>query len=249
MRSLWRARCSTGRPTPLVILLHSRCAVSQFPQYPVRLPARPSGPPKVMLIVAASVVAIFTLFGLFAAQRWIGAGLFMGGFVVAGWGVWQLVRRRGIRALVGIGAAACMGIVGGVSLPEAPPKIQAVAAPVATPTPTPSPTPTPTPSPTPAPAPATSEPPAPVPSTVPARAAEPTKQPAAAPTTKAPVPTTKAPAATTKAPEPARTTEAAEVSGAVHPGAFCSGGVGRSKTGKPMVCKPGSDGRNRWQSA
>ncbi|WP_377010735.1 hypothetical protein [Arthrobacter sp. GCM10027362] len=34
----------------------------------------------------------------------------------------------------------------------------------------------------------------------------------------------------------------------VHPGAFCSGGVGVSKTGKPMVCAPGSDGRNRWQS-
>jgi len=34
----------------------------------------------------------------------------------------------------------------------------------------------------------------------------------------------------------------------VHPGAFCSGGVGVSKTGKPMVCAPASDGRNRWQS-
>lgn len=34
----------------------------------------------------------------------------------------------------------------------------------------------------------------------------------------------------------------------VHPGAFCSGGTGVSKTGKPMVCAPGSDGRLRWQS-
>ncbi|WJY73266.1 hypothetical protein CAURIC_08265 [Corynebacterium auriscanis] len=37
--------------------------------------------------------------------------------------------------------------------------------------------------------------------------------------------------------------------GTVHPGAYCSGGTGVSKTGKPMVCAPASDGRNRWQSA
>ena len=34
----------------------------------------------------------------------------------------------------------------------------------------------------------------------------------------------------------------------VHPGAYCSGGTGVSKTGKPMVCAPASDGRLRWQS-
>ncbi|MGV0328075.1 hypothetical protein ACUY3D_02695 [Corynebacterium guaraldiae] len=35
----------------------------------------------------------------------------------------------------------------------------------------------------------------------------------------------------------------------VHPGSFCDGGTGVSKNGVPMVCAPGSDGRNRWQSA
>ena len=38
--------------------------------------------------------------------------------------------------------------------------------------------------------------------------------------------------------------------GTVHPGSFCDPpGTGVSKTGKPMVCAPGSDGRNRWRSA
>ncbi|MDL2075192.1 PASTA domain-containing protein [Streptomyces sp. GXMU-J15] len=39
--------------------------------------------------------------------------------------------------------------------------------------------------------------------------------------------------------------------GTVHPGAFCSpsGATGTSRTGKPMVCGPGSDGRDRWRSA
>lgn len=37
--------------------------------------------------------------------------------------------------------------------------------------------------------------------------------------------------------------------GFVHPGAFCSGGSGVSKTGKAMVCAPGADGKNRWRSA
>lgn len=37
--------------------------------------------------------------------------------------------------------------------------------------------------------------------------------------------------------------------GFVHPGAFCSGGTGVSKTGKAMVCAPGADGKNRWRSA
>lgn len=35
----------------------------------------------------------------------------------------------------------------------------------------------------------------------------------------------------------------------VHPGSFCSGGTGVSKTGKPMVCAPATDGRLRWQGA
>lgn len=42
---------------------------------------------------------------------------------------------------------------------------------------------------------------------------------------------------------------AAPAAGYVHPGSFCSGGTGVSKTGKPMVCAPGSDGRMRWQGA
>jgi beta-lactam-binding protein with PASTA domain len=37
--------------------------------------------------------------------------------------------------------------------------------------------------------------------------------------------------------------------GYVTPGAFCSGGTGVSKTGKPMVCAPAKDGRNRWLGA
>jgi hypothetical protein len=38
--------------------------------------------------------------------------------------------------------------------------------------------------------------------------------------------------------------------GTVHPGSFCDPpGTGVSKKGKPMVCAPGSDGRNRWQGA
>lgn len=39
--------------------------------------------------------------------------------------------------------------------------------------------------------------------------------------------------------------------GTVHPGSFCSqpGAIGVSKAGKPMVCGPGSDGRNRWRSS
>ncbi len=36
--------------------------------------------------------------------------------------------------------------------------------------------------------------------------------------------------------------------GTVHPGSFCSppGATGVTKAGTPMVCGPGSDGRNRW---
>lgn len=66
----------------------------------------------------------------------------------------------------------------------------------------------------------------------------PPKPPAAetAPATIAPAP----------APVPAH---APETAGTVHPGAFCDGGTGVSKTGKPMICAPAADGRNRWQAA
>ncbi|WP_223180099.1 hypothetical protein [Streptomyces griseicoloratus] len=39
--------------------------------------------------------------------------------------------------------------------------------------------------------------------------------------------------------------------GTVHPGSFCSqpGATDVSKAGTPMVCGPGSDGRNRWRSS
>lgn len=57
-----------------------------------------------------------------------------------------------------------------------------------------------------------------------------------------------APAAPRPAPQPAYEPPA-PTGGTVHPGAYCSGGTGVSKTGKPMICAPGSDGRNRWQSA
>ncbi|WP_205762099.1 hypothetical protein [Arthrobacter mobilis] len=56
-------------------------------------------------------------------------------------------------------------------------------------------------------------------------------------------------AAEQAAAEQAAAEQAAEQAPAVvHPGAFCSGGTGVSSTGKPMVCAPASDGRNRWQS-
>ena len=58
------------------------------------------------------------------------------------------------------------------------------------------------------------------------------------------------------APEPTAEDESDEDSGrgssagTVHPGSFCDPpGTGVSKTGKAMVCAPGSDGRNRWQGA
>ena len=35
----------------------------------------------------------------------------------------------------------------------------------------------------------------------------------------------------------------------VHPGAFCSGGVGVTSTGKPMVCGVAKDGKKRWIGA
>ncbi|MFD5448450.1 PASTA domain-containing protein [Streptomyces sp. NPDC127100] len=39
--------------------------------------------------------------------------------------------------------------------------------------------------------------------------------------------------------------------GTVHPGSYCSpaGAAGVTKAGTPMVCGPGSDGRNRWRSS
>ncbi|MEV6591078.1 PASTA domain-containing protein [Streptomyces acidicola] len=39
--------------------------------------------------------------------------------------------------------------------------------------------------------------------------------------------------------------------GTVHPGSFCSppGAAGVTEAGTPMVCGPGTDGRNRWRSA
>jgi hypothetical protein len=49
------------------------------------------------------------------------------------------------------------------------------------------------------------------------------------------------------APAPAPAAPAAP--GYVTPGAFCSGGAGVSKTGKPMICAPAKDGRMRWQGA
>lgn len=50
---------------------------------------------------------------------------------------------------------------------------------------------------------------------------------------------------TAPAPAPAP----APQSNVVHPGAFCSGGTGITTKGTPMVCAPGSDGKNRWRSA
>lgn len=58
-----------------------------------------------------------------------------------------------------------------------------------------------------------------------------------------------APAPVAPAPAPAPVAPAPVGPAVVHPGAFCSGGVGVSKTGKPMVCGVASDGRMRWMSA
>lgn len=52
----------------------------------------------------------------------------------------------------------------------------------------------------------------------------------------------------TQAPVPAPAAPA-PATGYVTAGAFCSGGVGVSKTGKAMVCAPAADGRMRWRSA
>lgn len=64
----------------------------------------------------------------------------------------------------------------------------------------------------------------------------------------APIRQQPAPVAPRPAPQPAYEPPA-PAGGTVHPGAYCSGGTGVSKTGKPMVCAPAKDGRNRWQSA
>jgi hypothetical protein len=50
-------------------------------------------------------------------------------------------------------------------------------------------------------------------------------------------------------PAPAPAPAAPAAPGYVTPGAFCSGGAGVSKTGKPMICAPAKDGRMRWQGA
>lgn len=55
-------------------------------------------------------------------------------------------------------------------------------------------------------------------------------------------------AAAERAAEEAALEQSYEAPSYVHPGSFCSGGTGVSKTGKAMVCAPASDGRLRWQS-
>jgi hypothetical protein len=71
-----------------------------------------------------------------------------------------------------------------------------------------------------------------------AQAAQQAAKPAPAPAAPAPV-----------APAPAPVAPAPAAPSYVTPGAFCSGGTGVSKTGKPMICAPATDGRNRWQGA
>lgn len=48
----------------------------------------------------------------------------------------------------------------------------------------------------------------------------------------------------------ATTTRGQSTVGTVHPGSYCStpGAVGVTVSGTPMVCAPGSDGKDRWQS-
>jgi len=50
---------------------------------------------------------------------------------------------------------------------------------------------------------------------------------------------------------PATTTRGQSTVGTAHPGSYCStpGAVGVTVNGTPMVCAPGSDGKDRWQSA
>jgi len=92
------------------------------------------------------------------------------------------------------------------------------------------------------------------PSTTPPTAAARTTTHAAAPAVGIPKPRPK--------PQPSTEAEAAPASdahgpatsgsdaGTVRPGTFCDPpGTGISAKGKPMVCAPAADGRNRWQSA
>lgn len=67
------------------------------------------------------------------------------------------------------------------------------------------------------------------------------------PTTVAPTTATKATTATTK--PPTTQTTQPTTSATVKGGAFCSpeGATGKSSAGNTLVCKPGSDGKNRWQ--
>lgn len=78
-----------------------------------------------------------------------------------------------------------------------------------------------------------------------AQAAQQAAKPAPAPAAPAPAPAAPAPVA----PAPAPVAPAPAAPSYVTPGAFCSGGTGVSKTGKPMICAPATDGRNRWQGA
>ncbi|MDJ0104976.1 DUF2510 domain-containing protein [Rhodococcus erythropolis] len=56
---------------------------------------------------------------------------------------------------------------------------------------------------------------------------------------------------TTQYTPPATTTRGQSTVGTVHPGSYCStpGAVGVTVSGTPMVCAPGSDGKDRWQSS
>ncbi len=79
----------------------------------------------------------------------------------------------------------------------------------------------------------------------------PTRTPSAAPTTEKPTPA-KTPTEEPPVSAPVNTAESIDTNvGTVHPGSYCSpaGATGVSKSGTPMVCAPGSDGRNRWRSA
>lgn len=83
-----------------------------------------------------------------------------------------------------------------------------------------------------------------------------TMQPAVAAPRPAPKPAPEPSAAPEPAPEPVdppadNDSGGSPSVGTVHAGSFCSpaGATGVSSKGKPMVCGPASDGRNRWQGA
>jgi hypothetical protein len=72
----------------------------------------------------------------------------------------------------------------------------------------------------------------------------------AKPSAKSSPPSSKKSSTSSKASERSSASGSGSSVGTVHPGAFCDPpGSGVSKTGKPMVCGPASDGRNRWKSA